>query len=864
MAGHNEDGRDSYRSELDRLHLAENQLDVVRVRLIPDVPLFSDRPITSSDDAIGLIADELKDWDREAFCILSLDVKGRVLNMNIVSLGTLTETAVHPREVYKPVLAQNGASVIFLHNHPSSGDPAPSSYDIETTRRLVEAADILGIQALDHIVVGKNGVYFSFKENDLIFNEPAVQRWKAAEETAAYVADGGKTDSTTGAKKGKKQSFREQVAQSFIQSLQEAPREWTKTWASNETGRPRNLVTGRAYRGLNMAYLKYIENRREFHDPRWLTYRQAVDAGYQIPKGTKMTPVEYFFMYDNLEKKTIPWNRYNALSDDEKFERVNTANGKLAEPGVSGTGIKPRYELRHRDHYVFNASQLEGVPEFQFDRTVNDIAPSAVVDAVASGMQVPIEHKEQDRAFYTPVLDRITLPLRSQFDSDYDYQATALHELGHATGHESRLDRNIRNRFGTPEYAFEELIAEITSCYMGEYIPQPMSEADMDNHLAYVQGWIKEIQSDNSYLFGAIREAERAADYMIEKGSLEELKEKALLQQKESEAAQKQDEPPSQRPEVSAVAEHQTEAYGNQSVIYEEKLQTGLYQDMPPEKRPPYRIAIYTADFTPAQIEAIAGPDVIEAPESKMTVLEYLKTEHKARLALRQYQSTASYQRMLDGGEIPVSQIALEYLQYDSSGDLISEELVDYTPKPVQFDLKHRSMDLYEENGRYCVRFYNDADLKGEMFCFDEAAKSFLSGFKPYLRESIDARLESLLGKKLEPGRVYQSALDDYVQGAHAVLDGALPAGWRLSYRESAQTRDFLQHEIQQLTGSGREDQLVKDCIRDVLAQRGLAFRTIEEAQDHYRAEVNQKWQRTMMDTIVRARSTLVYAGDEI
>ena len=358
MAGYSRDGNDAYRSGLDRIQVPRNQLDVVRVQLKSDMPLFSDRPITSVMDAVALIAEELKDWDREVFCALNLDVKGRAMNMmnlNIVSVGTLTETAVHPRELFKSSLLSSAAAVIFFHNHPSSGDPTPSGQDIETTRRLVEAANILGVKALDHIVVGKDGEYFSFKENDLVFNEPQLQKWQAAEETAEYVADSGQADPQIRNEKGKKQSFREQVAEAFVKSLQENPREWTKNWASNDTGRPVNMGSGRAYRGLNMAYLKFVENLREFHDPRWLTFRQAADAGYTIPKGTKMTPVEYFFMYDHLTKKTIPWSRYNALSEEEKFERINTADGRSAQPGETGSGIKPRYELRHRDHYVFNA-----------------------------------------------------------------------------------------------------------------------------------------------------------------------------------------------------------------------------------------------------------------------------------------------------------------------------------------------------------------------------------------------------------------------------------------------------------------------------------------------------------------------------
>ena len=834
-----------YRSELDRLHLPENQLDVVRVRLKPDVPLYSSRPITTSGSAVSLIADELKDYDREVFCVLNLNTKGIPMNMNIVSMGTIDEAPVHPRELFKSSILSSSSAVIFFHNHPSSGDPNPSQQDIDTTRRLVNAAGILGIRALDHIIVGKDGDYFSFKENGLVFDEP--QTSSMSDEEAGYTADREEPVRRQG--KNRKQSFREKVAEAFVQSLEENPREWSKNWASNDTGRPLNMASGRPYRGLNMAFLKFMENIQGFHDPRWLTYKQATDAGYKIPKGTKMTPVEYYFMYDHLIKKTIPWSRYNALSEDEKNQRVNTASGKIAAAGVTGTAIKPRFELRHRDHYVFNASQLEGVPEFTYERAQNDIAPSEVVEAVADGMGVSIEHKEQDRAFYSPLLDRITLPLRSQFHTDYDYQSTAMHELGHASGHSSRLNRNIRNSFGTEEYAYEELIAEITSCYMGEYIPQPMSEADMDNHLAYVQDWARHIKEDASYLFKAIREAEKAADYMILIGGLEQLKEKALQKNAETE---KSSEPaaydqPVLPPRVS-VAEPKT-AY---------------YNSIPPGQRPPYRIAIYTKDMTAAEIESAEGSVLMESGAGKVTALEYLHSEAEARRAMQDYQSSASYQKMLDDGEMPYSQIALEHLQYDKAGEMISRELIDYTPKPLAYDINKRDMDLFDENGAYFVRFHSESDLRGITFCYDEAAKSFLTGFKDYFKSVIDSDLEKLLQRQTAPLKAYQICLASYAQGARFVLEGALPDEWRLSFREGATAIDYFERELHESIGHANENRFAQQCFQEVLAERGYSFRTVEEAQEGFREMNRERWHEKMMSTLVRARSTLVYAGEDI
>jgi hypothetical protein len=181
---------------------------------------------------------------------------------------------------------------------------------------------------------------------------------------------------------------------------------------------------------------------------------------------------------------------------------------------------------------VFNAAQLEGVPELDRKNEYHEINASEVVQAVARGMEVEINEKEQGRAFYSPLTDSITLPLKEQFESDYAYQSTALHELGHATGHESRLGRDIEGSFGSTEYAYEELIAEITSCFMGEYLPVEAGEEDINNHVAYVQNWLEAIDKDPNYLFKAIKAADQAADYMISKGDLETLKERFL---KESE-----------------------------------------------------------------------------------------------------------------------------------------------------------------------------------------------------------------------------------------------------------------------------------------------------------------------------------------
>lgn len=146
----------------------DNQLNVVRIKIVPDIPLYSEKPIGSNEDVINLIGEELRTYDREVFAILNLDSKNRVLNFNIVSIGTLNSAEAHPREIFKSAILSNAAKIIAVHNHPS-GDPTPSRGDIVFTKRLSEVAKLMRIDLLDHIIIGKNE-NFSFLENNDIYN----------------------------------------------------------------------------------------------------------------------------------------------------------------------------------------------------------------------------------------------------------------------------------------------------------------------------------------------------------------------------------------------------------------------------------------------------------------------------------------------------------------------------------------------------------------------------------------------------------------------------------------------------------------------------------------------------------------------
>ena len=124
------------------------------------------RKISSSEDIYNYLKNELADMKNECFYAILLDTKNVIISKEVISVGILDASLVHPREAFKPAIKKSAKSIIFAHNHPS-GDFSPSNDDFKTTQRLVEAGDILDIEVLDHIIIGKDG-YYSFKKENLL------------------------------------------------------------------------------------------------------------------------------------------------------------------------------------------------------------------------------------------------------------------------------------------------------------------------------------------------------------------------------------------------------------------------------------------------------------------------------------------------------------------------------------------------------------------------------------------------------------------------------------------------------------------------------------------------------------------------
>ncbi len=284
--------------------------------------------------------------------------------------------------------------------------------------------------------------------------------------------------------------FHEQVAENLIAQLREGTAPWQKPWRAGDPQAvlPMNPATGKRYRGINTLHLM----SQPYADTCWLTYKQAFSLGAQVNKGEKGTSVQYWKFYDERRK--------------------TDANGKPVLD-IDGQPVKEQLKLeRPRVFYatVFNAQQIDNLPSLVIKAP--DWDPLERAEQILQASNAVIRHGEADRAFYRPVKDSIHLPFKEQFAEAHQYYATALHELGHWSGHETRLIRDLSHPFGSEGYAREELRAEIASMLLGSELGIGHDPAQ---HVAYVASWIKVLQQDPLEIFRAAADAEKIQDYVL-------------------------------------------------------------------------------------------------------------------------------------------------------------------------------------------------------------------------------------------------------------------------------------------------------------------------------------------------------------
>ena len=289
-----------------------------------------------------------------------------------------------------------------------------------------------------------------------------------------------------------KKPFNERVAESLIEQLKQGTAPWQKPWkAGDPEFMPTNPTTGKRYKGINAIYLM----GQGYTDHRWMTYKQASSVDAQVRKGEKGTTIQHWKSSD--EKPLL----------DDKGKPVLDGDGQPIKQIIALDRPKVFFAT------VFNAQQIDGLPELKLQaREEQSWNPLERAEKILQSSGAIIKHFEQDRAFYRVSTDSIHLPNKSQFPTAENYYATALHELGHWTGHSSRLDRDLANPFGSQGYAKEELRAEISSMILGAALG---IGHDPSQHVAYVASWIKVLKEDPMEIFRAASDAEKIHDYVL-------------------------------------------------------------------------------------------------------------------------------------------------------------------------------------------------------------------------------------------------------------------------------------------------------------------------------------------------------------
>lgn len=302
---------------------------------------------------------------------------------------------------------------------------------------------------------------------------------------------------------------REDVVKLFVGCLNKGQLPWYQGFLPNQTSF--NPVTNTVYKNSNRFILYLNEYLNGYKDPRWMTFNQASTQGYSIKKGSRGVHVEYWSIYDKKTKKTLSSAEAKKIIDADK-ERAKDI-----------TYIS-------RVYTVFNAIQIEGIPPYEsnqrniaFDEDKYELPLSVIADFCKNtGLKI-IEDVNLEVPCYKPNEDKVLVPERHRYIDEQAYFSDTFHEISHSTGHEIRLKRNIKNIFGTKDYAIEELRAEIGSAFICNClgIESKPNRDYLQNSVAYVQSFLQILNNNPNELFKAIRDADKIADYVLNKGGFD-------------------------------------------------------------------------------------------------------------------------------------------------------------------------------------------------------------------------------------------------------------------------------------------------------------------------------------------------------
>ena len=300
---------------------------------------------------------------------------------------------------------------------------------------------------------------------------------------------------------------RQKIVDAVLTNLEKGTGLWKEGWINSSL--PESFATKKPYRGVNNFYLTLVSMVENYQDNRWLTYNQIKENGYTFKKDEggnslakgKGVEIEFFEFFDRNTKKIFDKSVLDDLTLEEKEQY-----------------LKDNVYAHRKFYHVFNGDLVLGLPKKEIqildEKNKNDRAEMILFSW--SKEETPIIYGGS-RAYYNHLKDEIHLPKRDDFLSYNEFYSTALHEIGHSTGHEKRLNRDLKSGFGSKSYAIEELRAEIASMFIEQDLGIPKEEKHIENNTAYIKSWYDVIKEDPNVLFMAIQDADKICKYVMSK-----------------------------------------------------------------------------------------------------------------------------------------------------------------------------------------------------------------------------------------------------------------------------------------------------------------------------------------------------------
>ena len=305
-----------------------------------------------------------------------------------------------------------------------------------------------------------------------------------------------------------RRDLRMEVANRLLEHIEQGTAPWQKPWEAGQILPPINVVTGKPYRGVN--YQNLMTLCPDPSDPRWCTYKQAREQGWQVREGSSGIPIEV-------------WKEYEHKRTPEEIETIHRESGKSIQDIE-----KSEKRLGVRYYSVLHASQIDGIPPLACPERSHGLEgrPDPRLDGLSEAMGIAVR-RGGNKAFYRPGEDFVQMPRIEDFHTATGHDTTLLHELSHATGHPHRLNREFGKAFGDQKYAIEELRAEMSAAMTAAALgigfdpaAQSVEEGrEMGNSAAYLASWLKALpeKERKQVLMGAIKDAQGICDYLIER-----------------------------------------------------------------------------------------------------------------------------------------------------------------------------------------------------------------------------------------------------------------------------------------------------------------------------------------------------------